>query len=87
MIKIIAQNGQVAYDVYEYIVDTYEDIETIPARAGAGSTALVIESSEVYIKNTSGEWIKLESSSGGSGQPTITEDMLITDNEITDICK
>lgn len=103
MIKIVAQNGQVAYDVYEYVVDTYSDIETIPARAGAGSSALVIDSSLVYMKNNKGKWILLDSSSGGGSgsggngnfDPSanyITEEELITEmtlseDEVLNICQ
>lgn len=101
MIKIVSQNGQVAYDVYEYVVDTFDDIQTIPTRVGAGSSALVIDSSEVYMKNNEGAWVLLDSSSGGGNSGSegfdpsanyITEEELITEmtlstDEVLNICQ
>ena len=39
----------------EYIVDTEADIANLP-QCCAGSSALVVESGDVFIVNASGEW-------------------------------
>jgi len=46
-------------NVYEYIADTEDDIESLPTTVGKGSTCLVIATGAVYILSPSGEWAKL----------------------------
>lgn len=57
--KIISENGQVKKDIYEVVVDTIEDIQTLPEHFGVGSTVLVIADTTVYIKNNQGEWVMI----------------------------
>lgn len=57
--RISKINGSFAYDIVEYVVDTFDDISSLPVTAGWGSTCIVISTSEVYIKNSLGEWVKL----------------------------
>lgn len=57
--KIIKANGDSAHDVVEYVVDTPEDISYLPPKAGYGSVCIVISTSEIYMKNSLGEWVKL----------------------------
>lgn len=64
MYKIVKSNGDVAHDVTEFMVDTIEDISTLPAHAGMGSKVYVIDSGELYIKNSKKEWKRVSTSSG-----------------------
>ena len=57
--KITKANGDPAHDIVEYVVDTPEDISYLPPMAGWGSTCIVISTSEVYMKNSQGKWVKL----------------------------
>ena len=59
MIKIKSSNGNIAYDIYEYVVDNANEINALPAACGMGSTAIVISTVELYIKNGEGKWVKL----------------------------
>lgn len=59
MIKKTSVSGDIMYDVEEYVVDTVEELPNIPSSCAMGSTAIVISTAEVYMKNGSGEWIKL----------------------------
>ena len=59
MIKLISQNGEKVYDIYEYVCDTPEDIEKLSKKCGMGSTCIIISTSEVYMLNSSKEWVKL----------------------------
>ena len=59
MIKIKSSNGNIAYDIYEYVVDNANEINALPAACGMGSTAIVISTGELYIKNGEGKWVKL----------------------------
>lgn len=61
MINILSQAGQIDYNTKEFVLDTKDDLEEL--RYGAqglssdpGSTAFIIETSEVYMKNGQGEW-------------------------------
>lgn len=44
---------------YEFILDTDNDANDLPAGCCCGSTALSCESGSVFIVNASGEWVKL----------------------------
>lgn len=59
MIKLTSSNGDVSYDQDTWVVDTVADLKTIPLRGGMGSTAFVIETSDVYMKNSKGQWVKI----------------------------
>lgn len=59
MYKMTSQNGDVVYDVKEFVCDTPEDIANLPRNAGMGSTCVVISTSEVYMMNSKGEWVKI----------------------------
>ena len=57
--SIISQNGQSLYDIKEYVLDTIEDLESLPVSAGMGSTAFVIEDGRKYVLNSQNQWIAL----------------------------
>lgn len=59
MIKLMSTNGQIQYDHDEYIVDSVDDLKQIPKRVAMGSIALIIATGDVYMKDSSGEWVKL----------------------------
>lgn len=60
MIKKIAINGEAAYDVIQLALDTPDDLEKLPTyNCGMGSTAIVISTAEMYMRDSNGEWHKL----------------------------
>lgn len=59
MYKMTSQNGDVVYDVKEYVCDGPEDIANLPRNCGMGSTCVVISTSEVYMMNSKSEWVKI----------------------------
>lgn len=58
MKAVIAHDGDVTYGVNEYVCDTVDDLLTLPP-CSMGSTAIIISTSEVYMRNGKGEWVKL----------------------------
>ena len=57
---IIKSNGNKSNPgVKEYILDTPDDIVNLPKDDTMGSNAFVISTSEVYMLNSLGEWVKL----------------------------
>lgn len=54
--KMISTNGQVQYNVDEYVVDTPEDLKKLPTRSAMGSAAVCLSTGDVYIKDGNGEW-------------------------------
>jgi deoxyhypusine synthase len=57
MINILSQAGRVDYNTKEFILDTVADMENLnEVTCDAGSTAFIIETSEIYMKNGQGEW-------------------------------
>lgn len=58
MYKIIKNDNDVTYGIKEFALDSIADLKTLP-KCEMGSTAFIIESGEVYIKNSAGEWVKI----------------------------
>ena len=58
MFKLIATDGDKAYGIKEYVLDTPEDIKALPP-CPMGSSALVISTGEVYMINSNKEWVKI----------------------------
>ena len=54
--KLTSTNGQVQYNVDEYVIDSPEDVETLPRKCAPGSAALCLSNGEVYVKGPTGEW-------------------------------
>ena len=59
--KIVQQSNNRQHDIYELVVDTPADLETLPNYVGAGSTAIVLTNEQgaldVRIKGPSGNWV------------------------------
>ena len=70
-IVLRAQNGEIRNRVEEYTLDTPEDLSRLAyANCASGSTALIISTGEVYIKNSEGIWEEIGSSAAGQpGRP------------------
>lgn len=58
MYKITKNDNDIAYGIKEFVCDTEKDLELLP-NCEMGSTAIVIETASVYIKNGKNEWVKL----------------------------
>lgn len=60
MHKLFSHEGEVTYNTKEWICDTPEDLNNLPSGSMAmGSTAFIISSSELFMLNGEGEWIKI----------------------------
>jgi len=58
--RITSQRGEVEAYVMELVCDTEADVSNLPTEnCEAGSSCLVIESSNVYILNSEKEWKKI----------------------------
>lgn len=68
MVQLVVANGNTAYGIYKYSIDSIEDLEKLPARAKMGSEAIVTATSEIYIKNGNDEWVLKPASSSGGGE-------------------
>lgn len=58
MYKIVKNDKDISYGVKEFACDTELDILQLP-RSEMGSTAFVLETGNVYMANSFGEWVKL----------------------------
>lgn len=63
MISIYSQNGEVEYKVTDFILDSTEDLSKLQEKysktCGPGSSALILETSDVYMLSGQREWVKL----------------------------
>lgn len=65
MVNSMKTSGQTTYGLKRYVLDTPDDIKELPYYGiPAGSTAFVISTSENYMMNSKGEWVKVQMSSG-----------------------
>ena len=55
--QLISTNGQIQYQVNEFVIDSPDDLKSLPPRSSAGSVAICTSNGEVYMKNTSGLWV------------------------------
>ena len=47
------------YGSRQFVVDTENEINTLPKSCQMGDFVLVIATGNVYVKNSQGEWVKL----------------------------
>lgn len=59
MINMTKRDGKEVSGVIEVMVDTLADVEHLPLTCLPGSTALVLSTSDVYIFNGQGKWVKI----------------------------
>lgn len=60
MHKLFSHEGEVTYNTREWICDTPEDLQNLPSDSTAmGSTAFIISTSELYMLNGEGRWIRV----------------------------
>ena len=55
MINTVTSAGKVAYDVCDLICDYESDVVNLPIDKSVGSTALVLETSNLYMINSEGK--------------------------------
>lgn len=57
--RLISTNGDIQYNVNEYVIDEPEDLNSLPKNCVMGSTALCLSNSSVYMKNSKGKWVEI----------------------------
>lgn len=65
-------SGTTAYGIQRFICDTPDDVPNLSTTVAQGSTAFIISTSERYMLNGQGQWIKIISNGGGTIDPDIT---------------
>ena len=78
---VYSNSGHTAYGVKEYICDTNTDIDLLPLDDAPGSSALVIETGDIYILNSSHEWKQQGYSAASGGGSTATLEKKIKELE------
>lgn len=60
MQKLFSHEGDISYNIKEWVCDTPEDLANLPSDPAAmGSTAFIISTSELYMLNSEGKWVKI----------------------------
>ena len=54
--KMISTNGQVQYNISEFVIDSSADLASLPKNSAMGSSALCLSDGSVYVKDSNGEW-------------------------------
>lgn len=55
--KLISTNGQIQYNVDEYVIDSPDDLKNLPKKSAQGSAAICTSTGDVYIKDGTGKWV------------------------------
>lgn len=82
---IYSNSGHTAYGVKEYICDTNADVDLLPLDDTPGSSALVIDSGDLYILNSKHEWKR--QGGGGNNPSTPSEDTSKLEAQIKELQK
>ena len=88
MIKMISEQGKPVSGIYEFIIDTESEIESLEMdeHYKAGSKIYCIENSKTYMLNGSGAWVEVNFKHGGGWvKPEGTLD--ITENGNYDVAQ
>lgn len=69
MVNLYKQDGETLYGIKEFLLDSADDLSSLPTKIRSGSSALIIPTGELYILNGDKEWKILggESSGGSTG--------------------
>ena len=62
MYRLFSHEGEVSYRIKEWVCDTIEDLDSLLNKDGSmamGSTAFVLSTSELYMLNGDGKWVKI----------------------------
>lgn len=59
MFYLVEHQGKEQYDMKDFVCDTPDDIVHLPLDCAMGSTCFCISTSEAYMLNSLGEWVKL----------------------------
>ena len=57
--NMTSTNGQIQYNISEFVIDSPDDLEKLPKKCAQGSIALCTDgeyAGSVYVKNSTGEW-------------------------------
>lgn len=81
--QLVSTNGQVQYNINEYVIDTPEDLNKLPKNCAMGSQALCLSNGSIYMKDGTHTW-KLFSSNGGSSSGGGSNVGTISYNSLTD---
>ena len=88
MVKIIENNGRVAYGIKRYMVTTTEEIKNISltSNVACGSTVVVTSTGAEYILDNKRHWVKIANSGGGDlpGDEVIYEGGDLSEEDPTD---
>lgn len=59
MINILSDKRENQYGVKEFVCDTLDDIPNLPTNVGAGSSAIVASTGDIFISDSQGKWYQI----------------------------
>lgn len=87
MINLYKQDGEILYGIKEFLLDSKEDLKSLPTNIRSGSSALIIPTGEVYFLNGAKQWAMVggeSTESGGSSNDEILNQLDKNKNDIID---
>lgn len=59
MVNLTSENGVQKYGIMRYVIDTPNQLSSLPTNVEIGSTCFVISTSNNYMLNSNHQWIKV----------------------------
>lgn len=56
MVNLYRQDGETLYGIKEFLLDSVDDLSSLPTKIRSGSSALVIPTGDLYVLNGNKEW-------------------------------
>lgn len=82
---LYANSNRRKYGVKNYVLNTYDDIETLNKRLlNIGDVAFIIETSKHYILNDSREWKEIKPFGSGGGTSDWPDEIIYDGGSVSD---
>lgn len=59
MMNLYKQDGETLYGVKEFLLDSVDDLSSLPTNIRSGSSALIISTGDLYMLNGDKQWVLL----------------------------
>lgn len=59
MVNLYRQDGETLYGIKEFLLDSVDDLSSLPTNIRSGSSALIIPTGELYMLNGDKQWVLL----------------------------
>ena len=63
---LYGNHGKLVYGIRQYVIDDESGLSELPTDVHIGSSCLVIDTGDIYVINSEGEWVKVSTANNSS---------------------